>query len=146
MDKVIAFALFLMFPIVLVATIMWYKKKENDNLTKVLLSALEKGRDIDSSLFAPKKSKNVNKWTLLMLLISGCGVTIFGIGLFIVSLVRTVHQWNMIYEDELHHISYGNFAGCAFFLAIGIALLIGYVVGKKMLKPDLEQEELLAKK
>lgn len=142
------FALVLIFIIGFVATVMWFKKKENDNLTKVLLTALDKGRDINPELLAPKKKHGArNKWRLLVLLVLGSGLCIFSLGALILAIIQAAAEWGTVLDGNVtYYINASNFFPCVFFLALGIALLSGYFVGKKQLKPELEQEDLLAKK
>lgn len=141
------FALVIIFIIGFVATVMWFKKKENDNRTKVLLTALEKGQEINPELLATKKkSRSTNKWLLLVLLAVGIGVLLFGAGMTIVCLVNTIVEWNSGLDGATFHFSTSQYMGCVVFLAIGIGLLAAYKMGKKLLKPELEKEDALAKK
>lgn len=142
------FALMIIFIIGFVATVMWFKKKENDNRTKVLLTALEKGQEINPELLASKKkNRSINKWLLLMSLAAGVGMVLFGAGMTIVCLVETITEWGTCLDSGVTiHFNVGQFMGCVTFLAIGIGLLVAYKVGKKLLKPELEKEDALAKK
>lgn len=142
------FALVIIFIIGFVATVMWFKKKENDNRTKVLLTALEKGQEVNPELLATKKkSRSTNKWLLLMSLAAGVGMVLFGAGMTIVCLVETITEWGTCLDSGVTiHFSIGPYMGCVTFLAIGIGLIAVYNVGKKLLKPELEKEDALAKK
>lgn len=142
------FALVIIFIIGFVATVMWFKKKENDNRTKVLLTALEKGQDINPELLAPQKKKSSrNKWGLLALLIAGSGMSFLGIAVTITQIVDLcLHPVKGVYDDVTVYNSLNNLLPCFFVLAIGIALLIGYFVGKKLLKPEVDKETEEAKK
>ncbi len=142
------FALVVIFIIGFVATMMWFKKKENDNRTKVLLTALEKGQEINPELLATKKkNRSTNKWLLLILLAAGIGMVLFGAGMTIVCLVQTVVEWGTCLESGVtFYFNMSQFMGCVVFLAIGIGLLVAYRVGKKLLKPELDKEDALAKK
>lgn len=143
LEDIYQFALTIIFIIGFVATVMGFKKKENDNRTKVLLTALEKGQDINPELLAPQKTKTSrNKWGLLTLLISGCGMTVLGIAL---TALATVY-YCMQPVDRVINGDFFSFIPCFIILAIGIALLIGYFVGKKLLKPEVDKETEEAKK
>lgn len=145
----INFALVIVFVIGFVATVMWFKKLENINRTKVLLSALDKGQEINPELLTPKKKKGVRntKWGLLALLISGSGLSIVSVGALIVEIIQTIVRWDITMNGGVtHYINESNFIACVFFLALGIALLIGFFVGRKLLKPELDKEDAEAKK
>lgn len=142
------FALVLIFIIGFVAMVMWFKKKENDNRTKVLLMALEKGQEINPELLATKKkNRSISQWLLLALFSAGTGIVLFGAGMTIVCLVNTIAEWGTCLDSGVTiHFSTSQYMGCVVFLAIGTALLVAYKVGKKLLKPELEKEDALAKK
>lgn len=145
----IQLGLILLFIVSFVATVMFFKKKENDNLTKVLLTALEKGRDINPELLAPKKKKQNarNKWGLLALLVSGIGVLVFSISALIITIISTIAEWGTELDSGVtYYMNTSNFMACVTFMAIGIALLIGYFKGKKLLKPELDNESAEATK
>lgn len=144
------FALVIIFIIGFVATVMWFKKKENDNRTKVLLTALEKGQEINPELLATKKkNRSINKWGLLALLIAGSGMTFLGIAVTITQIVSLIlRPVKGVYNNVTVYVSLNEFIPCFLTLAMGIALLIGYFVGKKLLKPEVDKEtaDELAKK
>lgn len=142
------FVLVIIFIIGFVATVMRFKKKENDNRTKVLLTALEKGQEINPELLATeKKSRSTNKWLLLLVFATGIGMTLFGAGMTIVCLVNTIAEWGTCLDSGVTiHFSTSQYMGCVVFLAIGTGLIAAYKVGKKLLKPELEKEDALAKK
>lgn len=145
----INFALIIVLIIGFFAILVWFKKLENINRTKVLLSALEKGQEINPELLTPKKKKGVHstKWGLLALLISGSGLSMCSICALIVEIIQTSVKWETTINGGVtHYINESNFIACAFFLAFGIALLIGFFVGKKLLKPELDKEDADAKK
>lgn len=144
------FALVIIFIIGFVATVMWFKKKENDNRTKVLLTALEKGQEINPELLATKKkNRSINKWGLLALLIAGSGMTFLGIAVTITQIVSLIlRPVKGVYNNVTVYASLNELIPCFLALAMGIALLIGYFVGKKLLKPEVDKEtaDELAKK
>lgn len=148
LENLLQFALTIIFIIGFVATVMGFKKKENDNRTKVLLTALEKGQDINPELLAPKKKHGArNKWRLLVLLVLGSGFCIFSLGALIVAIIQTAAEWGTVLDGNVtYYINTSNFFPCVFFLALGIALLSGYFVGKKLLKPEVDKETEEAKK
>lgn len=133
--ETIQFALILVFCVSFVAVVMYFKKKQSDNRTKVLLSALEKGKDLNPELLAEKPSKKpVHKWGLLGLLIAGSFLSLLGILCTILVLAGGIFE-----VMDWHHTLEGLIP-CLLFFTIGLALLIGHFVGKRMLKPEIEAE------
>lgn len=147
-ENLLQFALTIIFIIGFVATVMGFKKKENDNRTKVLLTALEKGQDINPELLAPQKRKSSrNKWGLLALLIAGSGMSVLGIALIAVVIVDfCLHPVKGVYDGVTVYNSLHDLIPCFIILTIGVALLIGYFAGKKLLKPEVDKETEEAKK
>jgi len=125
------FLLILAFILGFVAIVMWFKKKEFERKTQVFLTALEKGQTLRPDLFSPR-SKDVNKYILLGLLVGGCGATFFAVLLTILGIV---------YLSYDHNIDFGMLILCALVLAVGLSLLLGYFKGKKMLGSQFDGEE-----
>ena len=124
--NLLTFLLVILFILGFVIIVMWFKKKEGERKTNLMLSALEKGQTIDPELFrSGKQSKSVNQYVLLALLIFGTGVSLFA---------AIISTYNIIDGISQGHLSPRPIMGCAVFLAIGASLLLGYFKGKKMLK------------
>jgi len=124
--NLLTFLLVVLFILGFVTIVMWFKKKEGERKTNLLMSALEKGQTIDPELFrSDKQSKSTNKYILLALLICGTGVSLFAAIASVIVIIESVSRGN---------INDGQMLVCALFIAIGSSLLLGYFKGKKMLK------------
>ena len=121
-------------PVMLVWLVTRVRRNEIDKKTEVMLKAIESGATIDSDLFkeAPKKRKST-KERLLNRLICGCAASIIGAALTAIGII----PW-MTLEDD-YYAPLLIFGGIS--LAVGIALFIGFFVGRKMLAKEMEAEE-----
>ena len=121
-------------PVMLVWLITRVRRNEIDKKTEVMLKAIESGATIDSDFFkeAPKKRKST-KERLLNRLICGCAASIIGAALTAIGII----PW-MTLEDD-YYAPLLIFGGIS--LAVGIALFIGFFVGRKMLAKEIEAEE-----
>ena len=120
---------------------LWLKARQNMNETdtrkQIVLAAIEKNKetDVEDLLKKMAPKQKLLKEKLLSKLLWGCiisllGFIIFGCGLWI--------DWcGGSDPDEIHFL---YFCGGVLF-AIGLAFLIYYFVGKKMLAKELEAEE-----
>ena len=121
-------------PVMLVWLITRVRRNEIDKKTEVMLKAIESGATIDSDLFkeAPKKRKST-KERLLNRLICGCAASIIGAALTAIGII----PWMTLEDDTFAPLLI--FGGIS--LAVGIALFIGFFVGRKMLAKEMEAEE-----
>ena len=121
-------------PVMLVWLITRVRRNEIDKKTEVMLKAIESGATIDSDFFkeAPKKRKST-KERLLNRLICGCAASIIGAALTAIGII----PWMTLEDDTFAPLLI--FGGIS--LAVGIALFIGFFVGRKMLAKEIESEE-----
>ena len=122
---------------VLPIVIVWLKVRlhmnETNKRTQIVLAAIEKNPDMDIEELIMRISpkKKLLKEKLLEKLLWGCITTLLGIGLI------GCH----IYVD----ISTNSTTPCGFIgtilLAVGIAFLVNYNLGKKLLVKEIEAEE-----
>ena len=128
--------------VVLPVLIVWFvtrtRQNETNKKTEIMLKAIESGATIDANFFkdAHKKQKST-KERLLNRLIWGCATSILGVGLAVLGIVQWVN-WNGTTSNDSFVVPL-IFAGIL--LAIGIALFIGFFVGRKMLTKEMEAEE-----
>lgn len=124
--NLLTFLLVVLFILGFVTIVMWFKKKEGERKTNLMLSALEKGQTINPELFRPNTiSKSANKYILLALLVCGTGVSIFAAIASVIAIVESISKGKI--NDEPLMV-------CSLLVAIGTSLLLGYFKGKKMLK------------
>ena len=125
-------------PVLIVWLVTRTRQNETNKKTEIMLKAIESGATIDADFFkdAQKKQKST-KERLLNRLIWGCAASILGVGLAVLGIVQWVN-WNGTSSNDSFIVPL-VFAGI--FLAIGIALFIGFFVGRKMLAKEMEAEE-----
>ena len=125
-------------PVLIVWLVTRTRQNETNKKTEIMLKAIESGATIDANFFkdAHKKQKST-KERLLNRLIWGCATSILGVGLAVLGIVQWVN-WNGTSSNESFVVPL-VFGGI--FLAIGVALFIGFFVGRKMLAKEMEAEE-----
>ena len=133
-DIIVPIGICVVLPVMLVWLVTRVRRNEIDKKTEVMLKAIESGATIDSDLFkeAPKKRKST-KERLLNRLVCGCAASIIGAALTAIGII----PW-MTLEDD-YYAPLLIFGGIS--LAVGIALFIGFFVGRKMLAKEMEAEE-----
>ena len=111
--------------------------EQNFNFEYKGFKAIESGATIDANFFkdAHKKQKST-KERLLNRLVWGCATSILGVGLAVLGIVQWA-TWDSTASNDSFILPL-VFAGI--FLAIGIALFIGFYVGRKMLAKEMEAE------
>ena len=133
-DIIVLIGICVVLPVMLVWLVTRVRRNEIDKKTEVMLKAIEAGATIDSDLFkeAPKKRKST-KERLLNRLICGCAASIIGAALTALGII----PWMTLEDDTFAPLLI--FGGIS--LAVGIALFIGFFVGRKMLAKEMEAEE-----
>ena len=133
-DIIVPIGICVVLPVMLVWLVTRVRSNEIDKKTEVMLKAIESGATIDSDLFkeAPKKRKST-KERLLNRLICGCAASIIGAALTAIGII----PWMTLEDDTFAPLLI--FGGIS--LAVGIALFIGFFVGRKMLAKEMEAEE-----
>ena len=127
---------------VLPIMIIWFSVREKMNATnqrtQIVLAAIEKNPDMDLEELMAKISpkKKLLKEKLLSKLQTGNITTFLGIG-FLLCALYVDYMGGMSPED----LRMLYLAG-AILLGVGIAFLINYFVGKKMLAKEMEAEQM----
>ena len=130
---------------VLPIMIVWFgirkKMNETNKRTQIVLAAIEKNPDMDIEdlikKISPKKKEQLLKEKLLEKLQWGSIMTFLGMGFIGFSVFQ--HFAGGMTILALREF----FLGGAILLGIGIAFLINYYVGKRMLAKEIEAEEQL---
>ena len=124
-------------PIVIVALSLRHKLESEKNRKDVILAALEKNSNINVEELVKKMNKpdKMIKEKLLSKFQWGILTSILGVGFVILSSIMGYQE-----EDYTHNIQFLGISG-AVLLAIGIAFLLTYFYGKKMLSKEMESEE-----
>lgn len=124
-------------PIVAIWLGVRQKMNETNKRTQIVLAAIEKNSDMDIEELLRKMSpkSKLLKEKLLTKLLWGCLTTFIGIGLtgfgFYLGLNNLGGK-----DDPITAVGFG-----LVLLAIGIAFLINYGLGKKLLAKEIEAEE-----
>lgn len=128
---------------VLPIMIVWLNNRrriiENNSRTQIVLAAMEKNSDVDIEQLlkkmAPTQKKKLLKEKLLAKLLWGCITLLLGVGLAIFCLC-TSFGGGMTPSN----LAFSGFMS-AIMIAVGIAFLINYFIGKKMLAKEIEAEQ-----
>lgn len=117
-------------PITIVAIVFKSALASERNRKEIILAALEKNPnlDVEDLVKRMKKSEKLIKEKLLAKLQRGCLCCLMGVALVLLYFFLSVQNKFLI------------IAGVAL-IAIGIAFLVGYFVGRRMLAREMEAEE-----
>ena len=128
--------------VVLPIAIVWFitrtRQHETDKKTEIMLKAIESGAQVDPDMFKGKQRRTRGIKEELMDKFTGACVTSFmGIAFLVIGLLN---QNNPGMFKGLWFMETSSFAG-AILLAIGVALFLSYLVGKRTLAKEIEAEE-----
>lgn len=117
-------------PITIVAIVFKSALASERNRKEIILAALEKNPnlDVEDLVKRMKKSEKLIKEKLLARLERGCACCLMGVALVLLYFFPSVQNEFLI------------IAGTAL-IAIGIAFLVGYFVGRRMLAQEMEAEQ-----
>lgn len=118
-------------PIAIVAIVFRSALASERNRKEIVLAALEKNPDIDVEQLMKnlKKSEKLIKEKLLARLERGCGSCLMGVAFMVLYFFLGVQGEDLIVV-----------VGAAL-IAIGIAFLVSYFVGRRMLAKEMEAEQ-----
>ena len=126
-------------PVLIIWLIVRHKKEETENRTKIVLAAIEKNPDIDLEELlrkvTPNPKKKLLKQQLLTKLLVGSIISLIGFAV----LCSTI--WLGCFGDaRTEELFVFDIIG-GIITAVGVASLVNYFVGKKMLAKEIEAEE-----
>ena len=126
-----------MLPIVAIWLGVRRRINETNSRTQIALAAIEKNPEMDIEEILKKVSRNgkVLKEKLLTKLMWGCLTTLFGVGLIGFGIYLSANNLGGT-DDPMTAVCFGLIS-----LGVGIAFLINYFIGKKMLAKEIEAEE-----
>ena len=124
-------------PIMLVWFVIRKKMNETNQRTQIVLAAIEKNPEMDIEEIMKKISPKPKllKEKLLTKLLWGCLATLLGFGLIGFGIYLGANHLGGT-DDPMTAVCFGLAA-----LGVGIAFLVNYGVGKKMLAKEIEAEE-----
>ena len=118
--QVIVFLSILIFILAFVSIVMWFKKQESAERTKLIMNAMEKGQSLDPALLQPKPRKFGSLFLHGML---GCGVGLTVFGILSGAIVLYLYNFAQVsYLDDLFPIT--------IVICLGVALIVTYVAIK----------------
>ena len=127
-------------PVMIVWLINRTRQNETNRKTEIMLKAIEAGATIDADFFKAQqeqKGPRTIKERLLRRLTGGCVFTLMGVTFALIGLV------NRSVMADIHMSNDAFTMPCilgGIFFSIGIAHLIVFFVGKKMLAKEMEAE------
>lgn len=124
-------------PIVAILSGVRKKMNETNQRTQIVLAAIEKNPEMDIEEIMKKISRKPGllKEKLLTKLLWGCLTTLLGMGLIGFGIYLGANGMGGT-DDPMTSVCFGLIS-----LGVGIAFLINYGVGKKMLAKEIEAEE-----
>ena len=135
MDKILVpIFICVVLPVAIVWLISRARQNETNRKTEVMLKAIEAGAPIDANFFKNSKDSLTIKERLLKRLTGGCIFSLMGVVFTIIGLVNR----NMALDNDAFTIPV-LFGGI--FFAIGVAHLVVFYVGRKMLAKEMVAEE-----
>ena len=123
--------------VLVVCLVIYYKMNETKKRTQIAMAAIEKNSAIDvkqlMKQLSPKRKSP--KERLLQKLLRGSICSLLGLVLIIYAMVEGYTGGQ--YSEGMETFSLWGVA----LLVVGIAFLVNYVVGKKVLRKEIEAEE-----
>ena len=136
-EMMVYLGIFVVLPIIIVALMARVKTNITNKRAQIALAAIEKNSDVDLEAFFKKMnlpSRSI-KERLLNKLLYGSIFTLFGVGIYIAIFV-----FNM----NVGSFDKNMFIGLSFAavpsLGVGLAFLINYFVGRRVLKLEIDAE------
>ena len=126
-----------MLPIVAIWLGVRRRINETNSRTQIALAAIEKNPEMDIEEILKKVSRNgkLLKEKLLTKLLWGCLTTMFGVGLIGFGIYLSANNLGGT-DDPMTAVCFGLIS-----LGVGIAFLINFFIGKRMLAKEIEAEE-----
>ena len=118
--QLVVFLSILIFILAFVSIVMWFKKQESAERTKLVMNAMEKGQSLDPALLQQKPRKFGSLFMYGML---GCGVGLTVFGILSGAIVLYLYNFAQVsYLDDLFPIT--------IVICLGVALIVTYVAIK----------------
>ena len=136
-DMIVMVACGCILPIVAILAVVRKKMNDTNQRTQIVLAAIEKNPEMDIEELLKKISAKPRllKEKLLTKLLWGCLAVLLGIGLM------GTGAWMGYVGGSVPNDIYAAACSSLIALGVGIAFLVNYFVGKKMLAKEIEAEE-----
>jgi hypothetical protein len=135
-DMIALLGVFVVLPIITVALVTRMLTNATNKRAQIAMAAIEKNSDIDLEEFFKKMNppRRSIKERLLTKLLLGCIFTLFGFCIYIAVFVANINDgWDRDMFIGLSLIAVPS-------LGIGLAFLINYFIGMRVLKQEIEAE------
>lgn len=136
-EMILFLGIFVVMPVIIVSLVTRAKTNATNKRAEIALAAIEKNSDVNLEEFFKKMNppRRSIKERLLDKLLWGCIFTLFGAGIYVAILV---------YHMNVEDFDRNMFIGLSFIavpsLGVGLAFLINYYVGRRVLKEEFEAE------
>ena len=136
-DLIAALGICVVLPIIVVSLITRAKTNATNRRAEIAMAAIEKNTNVDLEEFFRKMNppRRSIKERLLNRLLLGCIFTLFGVGVYIAIFVYNLNVGGF---DRNMFIGLSHAAVPS--LGIGLAFLINYFIGRRILKQEMEAE------
>ena len=135
-EMIVLLAIFVVLPIIIVALVAHAKTNATNKRAQIAMAAIEKNSDLDLEEFFRKMNppRQSIKERLLGRLLIGSIFTFFGVCIYAVMFVyNLIEGWDKNMFTELSFVAVPS-------LGVGLAFLVNYCVGHKVLKQDIQAE------
>lgn len=136
LDVLIPLGVCVVMPVLIVWLTVRARQNETNRKAEVMIKAIESGAEIDPNYFKPAKSKTV-KEKLLARFSGACITGLIGVAMLVGGILASnATSWELSESPTPLIVANG-----ALLLAIGVALLVSYFLGKKMMAKEIAAEE-----
>lgn len=136
LDVLIPLGVCVVMPVLIVWLTVRARQNETNRKAEVMIKAIESGAEIDPNYFKPAKSKTV-KEKLLARFSGACITGLIGVAMLVGGILASnATSWELSESPTPLIVATG-----ALLLAIGVALLVSYFLGKKMMAKEIAAEE-----
>ncbi len=123
-------------PVVAIALIMYFRSRNYNKRADLILAAMEHGHDMKDMLKMMQEKQKGVKERQVNRLLWGCLFTFLGILIPVIELLT---------QGSLQGLDGAEMLIFVIPLSVGLAFLIAFAVGQRMLKSEMEREERDAK-
>lgn len=136
-DLIATLGICVVLPIIVVILVTRAKTNATNKRAEIAMAAIEKNTDVDLEEFFRKMNppRRSIKERLLNRLLLGCIFTLFGVGVYIAIFV-----YNMNVGGFDRNMFIGLSLAAVPSIGIGLAFLINYFIGRRILKQEMEAE------
>ena len=136
-EMIVLLGIFVVLPIIIVAIVARTKTNATNKRAEIALAAIEKNTDVDLEEFFKKMAlpRRSIKERLLDRLLFGCIFTLFGAGIYV-----ALGIFGCVFDKVPSYMFTDLSLVAVPSLGVGLAFLINYFVGRKVLKQEIEAE------